>query len=310
MITLEKLQCRFEQEHSNRIKVLDEPKDNLKLVQNWIELESRSILHTHNNVDADAAFSAALMILIRERIHGKNSTHLEFLPSDFPVESESSLGVDMMNGGNSIKGIGHGSAFGELVTIATKLKAIPHRLFTSFADQLNLTDSGKPCNDRIALAGLTKSWKYAGLEDREIVSRAKEILNGMWIGKEKHYSRLKISNKIPIKNGIALNLHGGGVDRRTLSRRGALLVINHHQDIGQSIILTPKGKKAKLDLNDLTSTLPQSWFVHPTGWMACYGSLKAIKNPENSGISLPELCMITHDWISKNIEINSTVVQE
>ena len=104
MITSEKLQCRLEQEHSNRIKAPDEPKDNLKLVQNWIELESRSILHTHNNVDADAAFSAALMILIRERIHGKNSTHLEFLPSDFPVESENSLGVDMMNGGNSIKG--------------------------------------------------------------------------------------------------------------------------------------------------------------------------------------------------------------
>ena len=275
-----------------------EPKDdNLTKVTDWIDRPGKAVLYTHANVDADAAFSAALMLMVREGAQGPNSTDIEFLPTDATVDSEDALAVDMMNGSSAIKGIDTGSAFGELVSILVKAELIPHRLYKNFAEQLNLTDSGKRCNDRVALAGLVKSWTYSGLCDREIVSRAREILGGMMKGMVKHRRRRIVSSRMPIHDGVALNLSGGGLDRRTLSRRGAFLVINQHEDIGQSVVLTSRGTRAELDLNDLRGALPERWFIHPNGFIACYGSMKGKKNPEDSGITLATLCKEVHDWL-------------
>lgn len=276
---------------------------NLTKVNAWINQSAKATLYTHANVDADAAFSAALMLFIRERVQGKNSTELIFLDTDETVDAEDALAVDMMNGSSAIKGIETGSAFGELVSILVIEGLISRRLFRDFAEQLNLTDSGKRCNDRITLAGLVKSWMYSGLCDREMVSRAQEILSGKMKGMEKHRRRLIESSEIPIHDGVALNLSGGGLDRRTLARRGAYVVINHHQDIGQSVVLTSRGSRADLNLNDLTGSLPDRWFIHPNGFIACYGSLKAKKNPKNSGITLESLCQAIHFWLLNTLDL-------
>ena len=284
-------------ENTATIEQVEPKDDNLTKVTDWIDRPGKTVLYTHANVDADAAFSAALMLMVREGAQGPNSTDIEFLPTDATVDSEDALAVDMMNGSSAIKGIDTGSAFGELVSILVKAELIPHRLYKNFAEQLNLTDSGKRCNDRVALAGLVKSWTYSGLCDREIVSRAREILGGMMKGMVKHRRRRIVSSRMPIHDGVALNLSGGGLDRRTLSRRGAFLVINQHEDIGQSVVLTSRGTRAELDLNDLRGALPERWFIHPNGFIACYGSMKGKKNPEDSGITLATLCKEVHDWL-------------
>lgn len=290
-------QTHLVMENTATIEQVEPKDDNLTKVTDWIDRPGKAVLYTHANVDADAAFSAALMLMVREGAQGPNSTDIEFLPTDATVDTEDALAVDMMNGSSAIKGIDTGSAFGELVSILVKAELIPHRLYKNFAEQLNLTDSGKRCNDRVALAGLVKSWTYSGLCDREIVSRAREILGGMMKGMVKHRRRRIVSSRMPIHDGVALNLSGGGLDRRTLSRRGAFLVINQHEDIGQSVVLTSRGTRAELDLNDLRGALPERWFIHPNGFIACYGSMKGKKNPEDSGITLATLCKEVHDWL-------------
>jgi len=290
-------QTHLVMENTATIEQVEPKDDNLTKVTDWIDRPGKAVLYTHANVDADAAFSAALMLMVREGAQGPNSTDIEFLPTDATVDTEDALAVDMMNGSSAIKGIDTGSAFGELISILVKAELIPHRLYKNFAEQLNLTDSGKRCNDRVALAGLVKSWTYSGLCDREIVSRAREILGGMMKGMVKHRRRRIVSSRMPIHDGVALNLSGGGLDRRTLSRRGAFLVINQHEDIGQSVVLTSRGTRAELDLNDLRGALPERWFIHPNGFIACYGSMKGKKNPEDSGITLATLCKEVHDWL-------------
>ena len=41
--------------------------------------------------------------------------------------------------------------------------------------------------------------------------------------------------------------------------------------------------------------MPERWFIHPNGFIACYGSMKGKKNPEDSGITLATLCKEVHD---------------
>ena len=260
-------------------------------VLEWCNHEGDVTIYTHEMVDADAAFSAGLMSLVRP------DAKIVLVPADAIVDREGSLAIDMISGGNGVKGFEEGSAFGELCRIMTGLGLIPARLFTRFADHLNLTDSGKRCNDRIALPGLVKSWRYAGLDDMTIVSRAHEILRGMMSGMEENLARVNKSHNLPIKDGVALNLTAGGHNRKTLAKRGAYLVVVQHEGSGQSVILTPKGKHAGLDLNEVSNELPDKWFIHPSGFMACFGSRKAPKNPYDSGIALEGLCKIVRDWL-------------
>lgn len=270
-------------------------KTDAEKVLEWISHPGEVTLHTHTNVDADAAFSAALMLVVRE------DATLKLLPADTRVDGKTLLAVDMMNGESAVKGIDEGSAFGQLVSILGDARVIPRRLFKRFAEQLNLTDSGKRCTDRVALAGIVKSWKYAGLGDAEMVSRAGEILGGMMEGMKANVSMKRKSSTMPIHDGIALNLTGGGLSRPTLAQRGAYVVINHHEGTGQSVVLTGRGSKARLDLNLMSEELPKEWFIHPSGFMVCYGSRKCRKDPNESGISLEMLCKRVHDWLIESL---------
>ena len=265
--------------------------DSLAMVLDWYNTEGEVSIFTHEMVDADAAFSAALMSIVRP------DAEIFLVPADTVVDRAGSLAVDMVSGDNGVKGFEEGSAFGELCRILTGLGIIPPRLFTRFADHLNLTDSGKRCNDRIALPGLVLSWRYSGLDDMTIVSRAHEILSGMVKGMKENRTRVNKSRNLPIKDGIALNLTAGGHDRKTLARRGAYMVVVQHEGSGQSVILTSRGQRAGLDLNEVSDQLPDKWFIHPSGFMACYGSRKAPKSPADSGLPLEGLCKIIRDWL-------------
>jgi len=278
-------------EHEDESEALEQGLCSLSRVRDWYNLEGDVSIFTHEMVDADAAFSAALMSIVRP------DAEIFLVPADTVVDREGSLAVDMISGENGVKGFEEGSAFGELTRILTRLGVIPPRLFTRFADHLNLTDSGKRCNDRIALPGLVLSWRYAGLDDMTIVSRAHEILSGMMTGMEENRTRVNKSRNLPIKDGIALNLTSGGHDRKTLARRGAYMVVVQHEGSGQSVILTSRGQRAGLDLNEVSNQLPDKWFIHPSGFLACYGSRKAPKSPAESGIPLEGLCKIIRDWL-------------
>ena len=141
-----------------------------EVLQTWLARTGECVVRTHMRVDADAAFSAALILEV------KPEAQLELTPAAETTDDPSLLAVDMLNGRQAIKGLEQGSAFGLLhKELGTKNKAI-HKLFWGWAKQLNLTDSGKRCNDGVVLAQLVNSWRQVGLSDEEIVFRARELI--------------------------------------------------------------------------------------------------------------------------------------
>ena len=108
-----------------------------------------------------------------------------------------------------------------------------------------------------------------------IVSRAQEILSGMMKGMKENRTRVNKSRNLPIKDGIALNLTAGGHDRKTLARRGAYMVVVQHEGSGQSVILTSRGQRAGLDLNEVSDHSQTSGSSTQAG--SSYGSRKAPK---------------------------------
>ncbi len=46
---------------------------------------------------------------------------------------------------------------------------------------------------------------------------------------------------------------------------------------------------------------PEEWFVHPGGFMACFGSVKAPKDYKDSGLNLDELVLVIKTWINRRV---------
>jgi len=53
-------------------------------------------------------------------------------------------------------------------------------------------------------------------------------------------------------------------------------------------------------LQELKPMLPEGWFVHPDGFMACFGSVKAPKDYKKSGIHINDLVTIIKTWIKSH----------
>ena len=82
---------------------------------------------------------------------------------------------------------------------------------------------------------------------------------------------------------------------------GALAVVRQ-SSCGQVVIISNKLQRQGISLSELKEILPSSWFIHLSGFMACFGSVKAPKNYQDSGLKFDDLTTIVKTWITSHIE--------
>ena len=262
-------------------------------LRRWLTREDPVVIMTHMNVDADAAFSTALLHVIRP------NAAIVFAPADSEPSDGGTIAVDMMNGPRAIKGLQHGSAFGLIVDTLRDIDRGAHNSLKQWAKQLNLTDSGKKCNDRVVLADMVRAWSFAGLSDSEIVERAEELIEGKIRARASSQESAERAKEVLIRNNIAIIKPNQKTSVKHLWRRGALVAVRESK-IGMAINLSPRGQRLGLHLGELKELIPNHWFIHPEGFLACHGSSKCPKNPRNSGISLDDLATVVSTWIKSH----------
>ena len=263
--------------------------DEVKIITDWLDLKGEKTIRTHQQVDADAVFSAAIMMEFQR------GAKLQFKHASFKTNKKNTLAVDMLNGKNAVKGLKQGSAFGLLVEVLGTRDTLYKTCFKDWADQLNLTDSGKTCNDRVVLAEIIRAWKTVGLNDKTIVNRARELIRGKLIGQKKREARQETSNDIPIYSNVAIVVDAY-VDKMTLFKRGAKAIVQK-SDCGIAIQLNRKVIQKGHNLTEIENILPNDWFIHPQGFLACFGGPKAPRDPSESGISIEALVILVQNWI-------------
>jgi hypothetical protein len=263
--------------------------DEVKIITDWLDLKGEKSIRTHQQVDADAAFSAAIMM------EYQRDAKLQFKRASFKTNKKNTLAVDMLNGKNAVKGLKQGSAFGLLVEVLGTRDTLYKTCFKDWADQLNLTDSGKTCNDRVVLPELIRAWKMVGLDDKTIVNRARELIRGKLIHQKKREKRQVASRNIPIYSNVAIVIDTS-VDNITLFKRGAKAIVQRNK-VGMAIQLNRKVMQKGHNLTELENFLPTNWFIHPQGFLACFGGPKAPRDPSESGISIEALVILVQNWI-------------
>ena len=263
----------------------------------WLCKEDPITIATHQKVDADAAFSAALLKVL------KPHAALVFVRADAEIEDERTIAVDLSNGSRAIKGLEVGSAFGLIIETLRDIDRPIYKALSKWAFQLNLTDSGKTCDDSVVLSDLVNSWRLLGFDDAKIVARSEELLLGK-IQNENNFQKQKSSAKsLSINGGVVVIPKGTHLKASHLFKRGAKAVIRQ-SDCGQCVLISREMQNKGILLNELENLLPDGWFVHPQGFMACFGSVKAPKNYRDSGISLDDLTTVVNTWIKSHEKAN------
>ena len=266
----------------------------------WLSHPGPLTVCTHVHVDADAAFSAALALYMAESA-GKPCT-LRFLGANTVVDEADQLAVDMSNGASAIKGKGAGSAFGALVYALPRAHPA-HLALKRWAQQLNITDSGKKTSDKVILATQISAWRAIGLSDAEIVDRARELVVGMTRKEEATQAQMALANEVHItaKSKIAAI----GIDEKVpswmLFKRGAKVVVSMSEN-GMGIILNKKEIQKGRSVKELTDHLPEGWFIHEAGFLASFGGSKNPMDPAESGITFQRLQNLAATWMNGNLD--------
>ena len=267
--------------------------EEMNKLKDWLSKDDPITIVTHQKVDADAAFSAALLKVLRPH------AALVFVRADAEIEDERTIAVDLSNGPRAVKGLEVGSAFGLIVETMRDIDKPVYNALRRWAKQLDLTDSGKHCHDNVVLAEMVNAWRSLRFDDAKIVSRAIELIDGK-IRAEKRNLELKTTAKsVSINGGVAVVPQGTRVKAGHLFKRGAKAVIRQ-SECGQSVLISKKMLESGISLQELEPMLPEGWFVHPDGFMACFGSVKAPKDYRDSGISLNELTTVVKTWIKSH----------
>ena len=242
-------------------------------------------------VDADAVFSAALLSVL------KPNAQVLFVSADSEIEDSRTLAVDLSKGNQAIKGLDVGSAFGLLVKGMKSIDIPVYWALRRWAQQLNLTDSGKGCRDSVVLAELVKAWRSIGLGDEGCFKRAKELIEGKIKAERSDSKQKQLAKSVKIQNGIAVIANGSKIRAAHIFNHGAKVLVRE-SEVGHSIMISKKLIKKGIKLTELSSLLEKKgWFVHPVGFLACYGSVKAPKNFRESGLSLQEIKLLVTTWI-------------
>lgn len=265
-------------------------KDEAITLQTWLSQNDSLVIATHQQVDADAAFSAALLKVVKP-----NAT-IVFVRADSTISQSEVIAVDLMNGESAVKGLGVGSSFGLIVSSLKQSDPSFYKTLKPWANQLNLTDQAKRCKDAVVLADMVSAWRSIGLDDRTIVDRAEELLLGKlkFIRRREHQNTL--ATKIPIQGGVAVLGPDDNVPAKQLFQRGAKAVVRQGKD-GMAVILSRKAQESGISVANLQSSLNEQWFIHPDGFLASYGGPKAPKDPTESGVTLKSLAKRTRKLI-------------
>ena len=228
----------------------------IEKVKEWLNMDDPISIVTHQKVDADAAFSAALLKVL------KPHAALVFVRADAEIEDERTIAVDLSNGSRAVKGLEVGSAFGLIVETMRDIDKPVYNALKRWAKQLNLTDSGKHCHDNVVLAEMVNAWRSLRFDDTQIVSRAIELIDGK-IRAEKRNRKLKSTAKsVSINGGVAFVPQGTRVKAGHLFKRGAKAVVRQ-SDCGQSVIISKKAIKSGISLiqNSIFLTIPTIMFI-------------------------------------------------
>ena len=262
-------------------------------VREWLSKEDPISIFTHQKVDADAAFSAALLKVLRPQ------AAIKFVRADSIIADERSIAVDLSEGSRAVKGLGVGSAFGLIVEVMKEIDRPVYNALRNWAKQLNLTDSGKYTRDGVVLADIVNAWLSLNFNDLKIVSRAEEMIKGKILSAKRNHEQKKAADTIIIKEGIALVPKGINVKAGHLFKRGAKAVIRQSK-FGQSVMISKKLLKKGISFTEIISLLPNGWFVHPQGFLAAFGTVKAPKDYKKSGIHINDLVTIIKTWIKSH----------
>jgi hypothetical protein len=266
------------------------PQDENNTLMAWLNRDDPMIIATHQQVDADAAFSAALLHIL------KPNAPVVFVRADSTISQAEVIAVDLMNGTSAVKGLGVGSAFGLVVSTLKGSDPAYYKVLKPWAKQLNLTDQAKYCNDAVVLADMVSAWRSVGLDDQTIVERAGELLLGKLKFTQRREQQKVHASKIQIQGGVAVLGPEDHVPAKQLFQRGAKAVVRQGKD-GMAVILSRNAQEAGLSLVDLESSLNEEWFFHPDGFLASYGGPKAPKNPSEAGITIKSLAKRTRKLI-------------
>ncbi|MGB0476340.1 MAG: hypothetical protein ACPGJT_05930 [Candidatus Poseidoniaceae archaeon] len=284
-------------------KTTSETDKEIERFHEWLATEDPLSIATHMYVDADAAFSAALLSLLKPK------AQVVFVPADSVIEDSRTLGVDLSNGERTIKGLDVGSAFGLLVLGMKSIDLPIYRALRSWAFQLNLTDSGKGCRDAVVLAELVKAWRSLGMGDKGCFKRAKELIEGKIKSERSDMKQKELASKVNIKNGVAVISNGSKIRGAHVFNQGAKVLIRE-SEVGHSIMISKEMTRKGIKLNELSPLLePRGWFIHPEGFLACYGSVKAPKDHSESGFRLDQIESFISTWLLSHTKSGSIKVQ-
>ena len=271
---------------------IEENKSEEKILKDWLKIKKNALIATHLDVDADAAFSAALLRCLRPK------AGVIFVRADGEISDPKVIAVDLMEGKSAVKGLEVGSAFGLIVNELKSRNKVYYNSLKPWAEQLNLTDQAKRCNDRVVLAAMVNAWKAAGLDDSAIVERATELLQGMLKIGKRRVRQKKAAKKIPISNKVAVIGPEDHVRSADLFARGALAVVRKSKD-GMAVLLSKSARKMGLNLTQLNDEEMDGWFFHPDGFMASFGGKKAPKDPEDSKVTIKSLAKRTRKLVGE-----------
>ncbi len=264
-------------------------------IRDWISTEDPVSIATHIRVDADAAFSAALLHILRPH------ASMVFVRADSVIAAPDCIAVDLSNGPRSVKGLRIGSAFGAVVDALRDIDRPVHDALAAWASQLNETDSGMSCRDRLKLSQLVECWRCLGMGDGEILARAEELLCGQISLFRMREGHRRNAEGVAVDGSVCVVGPGIHVRSCDLFKRGAQAVVRESK-IGQCITISRQAQAAGMSLCELRGVLPDSWFVHDGGFIACYGGAKSPKDPKGSGIGLQELENLVRIWIASHQE--------
>ena len=278
-------------------------KKEIERFHSWLTNEGPLSIATHIHVDADAAFSAGLLSVL------KPNAQVVFVSADSVIEDVRTLGVDLSNGEQTIKGMDVGSAFGLLVLGMKSVDPPVYRALRPWAHQLNLTDSGKGCRDNVVLAQLVKAWRSLGMGDKGCFKRAKELIEGMVKSERSNMKQKQMATEVKVTNGVAVISNGNKIRAGFIFKQGAKALIRE-SEVGHSIMISKELTSKGIKLNELAPLLePKGWFVHPEGFLACFGCVKAPKDHRDSGYTIEEIeCFIT-GWVLSHANTGSIKVQ-
>lgn len=278
-------------------------KNEIELFHSWLAKEDPLSIATHMYVDADAVFSAALLSVLKPK------AQVVFVSADSEIIDPRTLGVDLSKGEQTIKGLHMGSAFGLLVLGMKSIDRPIYFALQKWANQLNLTDSGKECRDAVVLAQLVKAWRSVGLGDKGCFMRAKELIEGKIQSEHSDIKQKKLAKEVQIKNGVAVISNGSKIRAAHVFERGAKVLIRE-SDVGHSIMISKEMIRKGINLNELAPLLePKGWFVHQEGFLACYGSVKAPKNFSDSGFQFAQIESFISTWLLSHVKSGSIKVQ-